>query len=276
MRIYWTPQDGLGYWLRQRGGDAAEAAATESGLGKDGVDSILAGEYMTPSGEEIAGVARALDCPSTDIGFRGVHEITETREEKGETRTSVVASNDNVARDGDVVESSTLNLDHYRRNPVVLWAHRHDLHPIGKGTADADKEMMSLDILWDEHDDNEMGRRTARQFRNGYLSAVSLGWVPTELVSRNTLGEDHPHYGPAGFVHRHAEVLEVSAVPVPSLREALVVQRSIGGHAEPMPKFERSTLLEWLQSDPQIQAIIVEMVERAQESPLDTWFRRGQ
>ena len=42
------------------------------------------------------------------------------------------ASIESEDRAGDVIKAEGWELDNYRQNPVVLWAHRHDLLPIGK------------------------------------------------------------------------------------------------------------------------------------------------
>ena len=47
-------------------------------------------------------------------------------------RLTLQASHESEDRAGDVIRAEGWELDNYRLNPVVLWAHRHDLLPVGK------------------------------------------------------------------------------------------------------------------------------------------------
>lgn len=280
MRIYSTPTDGLAFWLRKRAEDrpqaeVIDAVASESGLGADGVASLLAGEHAAPTMDEVTGAARALDCPAGDLTYRGEVKAESTTVEGSHTRTMVVASNNDVARDGDVVETATLNLGHYRSNPVVLWAHDYSRHPVGRADTDVTDDRLVANILWDEGTDNAYGKLTARQFRESYLNAVSLGWLPRQVIRRDQLEEGDAHRGSTGYLHRNAEVLEISAVPVPSLQSALVLGRSFGAldiRPEVDEAGERSRLLEWLASDPEVRAAVAELIAPP-ASPLERWMR---
>src|SRR5262245_23301314 len=50
----------------------------------------------------------------------------------GDGRYKFLLSTGRVDRDGDTINPKGWRLDEYRKNPVVLFAHRHDVPAIGK------------------------------------------------------------------------------------------------------------------------------------------------
>lgn len=118
-----------------------------------------------------------------------------------------VASTEDVARDGMVIEAAGWQLDPYRSNPVVLWAHAYDKPPIGKAIVAVEDKRLMADIEFDQGD--EFARNVERKYRQGYLNAVSVGWRTLEM-------------GPGKDIRiTKAELLDISAVPVPADPQAL-------------------------------------------------------
>ena len=149
-----------------------------------------------------------------------------------------VFSSEEQASDGDIIEAKSWNLRRYTRNPVVLDGHNVD-RVVGRA-ADVRKVLdetrkgqpwryLAGSIVFDVLDPD--AARIAGQHARGFRSAVSVRWRPGELVARSTLAADHPWYaaatmGPWGvpvesYVHRRAELLEVSSVSIPADAEAL-------------------------------------------------------
>lgn len=123
-----------------------------------------------------------------------------------------VASTENVARDGMIVESAGWELDHFRSNPVVLWS--HDLMgtrpPIGRADVRVVGRELVADISFDMAD--PFAAEIDRKYRTGFLHGVSVQWLPKEIApARNGT--------PPRFVRQ--ELLEISAVTVPSDPSAL-------------------------------------------------------
>ena len=76
----------------------------------------------------------AKDLPADDHhGFKRIF-VGGTVKEMSETdRTDIsVITSDAVDRDREVMNVRGLNLDQFRKNPVVTWAHRYDMLPVGK------------------------------------------------------------------------------------------------------------------------------------------------
>jgi HK97 family phage prohead protease len=136
-----------------------------------------------------------------------------------------VASTENVARDGMIIESGAWDLANYKRNPVVLWS--HDMlgarPPIGRAEeVFTQGRKLLADIVFDQGD--EFARQVEQKYRTGFLSAVSVSWDSKRMEP----GRDG---GPPRITK--AELLEISAVPVPSDPGALVAGRSMARRAAP-------------------------------------------
>ena len=85
------------------------------------------------------------------------------------------------------------------------------------------------------------GAERLRQVRDGFLSAVSIGWIPGEMVRRSDLPRAHPDWREAredecgfpaegsvmGSARSPNTLLEVSLVPVPADPRASVLSRAL-------------------------------------------------
>lgn len=124
-------------------------------------------------------------------------------------RILAVASTQDVDRTGDVILASGWRLDAYRKNPVVLWQHRHDSLPIGRAVQVA---VAGRQLLTDIELANTSFAKTVQSLvRNGFLRALSVGFLPLDWV----FADD------GGVVVRSAELLEISLVNVPANAFAL-------------------------------------------------------
>jgi HK97 family phage prohead protease len=139
----------------------------------------------------------------------------------------VVASTSSVDRQDDIVEQDW-ELDDYAKNPVILWGHRYDLAPVGRALGvKVENGKLLASIAWDE--DSEMGKAVARQVRDGFLNAVSVGFYPGQSIPRRSLPDGDPRKKDGyGYIHSKNKLLEISVVPVPANAEALFVTRSAG------------------------------------------------
>jgi len=136
-------------------------------------------------------------------------------------KTVVVASTSSPDRYGDIVDQGTWSLGRYNANPIIQWGHRYDLPPIGKASVGVHDGELLAEITWDTGEHNELANTVASQFENGFLSAVSVGFMPGHAVARSSLEQDDPRFAAAGMVYFEPELLEISAVPIPANPEAL-------------------------------------------------------
>jgi HK97 family phage prohead protease len=129
-----------------------------------------------------------------------------------------VASTENVARDGLVIESTAWDLGPYERSPVVLWSHdyRGERPPIGRAERVwVEDRCLMADLVFDQGD--PFARDIERKYREGFLNAVSVGW-DTKAIAPGT--------GGAPPRVTKAELLDISAVPVPGDADALKAART--------------------------------------------------
>jgi len=138
----------------------------------------------------------------------------------------VVASEESVDRYGDIVRASGWDLKHFKRNPVLLFAHDSRSPPIGmvsKVGVEGDKLIATAKFLPEGVYD--FADTIWRIVKAGALRAVSVGFLPTEkpIAIRDATNE---HI--TGFEFVGQELLELSVVPVPANPQALSLAKSFG------------------------------------------------
>lgn len=126
-----------------------------------------------------------------------------------------VASTDAVDRMGDVIEQDGWELKNFKKNPVFLWAHDYSKPPLGKvvkiGLEDGKLVFQVKFIEKGEDEWSKFADMIFRLYREKYLRAFSVGFIPKEW-------EPNDH---GGYTFKKQELLEISAVPVPALQDAL-------------------------------------------------------
>jgi len=133
------------------------------------------------------------------------------------------ASTDAIDRDGEVILPSAFekSLLSFRKNPVVLWAHDHSRLPIGRSLAE---NIIDTGLQFNPQfaiKESLFAKEVFELYKSGFLNAFSVGFVPKEFTKDEAEGKEVK-------VFTEVELLEVSAVPVPSNSGALVL-RSHGG-----------------------------------------------
>lgn len=163
--------------------------------------------------------AKLLDSP-TRLGLELESQVRGTDDQS--LTCSFVASTSERDRDGDEVLASGGQFEAYRRNPVVLVAHGEHgwTLPVGKClSVQVYGEEIHARLQFDAGDRD--AREIYRKIRDGYLNAMSIGFMPLEggPISKN---QDFPGYRFTAW-----ELLELSIVSVPANANALVIQRGL-------------------------------------------------
>lgn len=123
-----------------------------------------------------------------------------------------VAGSEGLKRDGRDYRMAGMDLDRYRANPVVLWAHDLTIRPpIGRGLPSIAGDRLLLDVEFDLED--PFAAQVDGKYRRGYLNAVSMLALPTDGTRRGVV--------------KTSELIEVSAVPVPVDASAVAVRRAM-------------------------------------------------
>ena len=137
-------------------------------------------------------------------------EITKDGGDASRVRRFVISTG-GVDRDNDTVDAKGWQLDNYRANPVVLWAHDYKQLPLGKALS-VGVEGGNL-VATAEFADHEMANTVLRMIDGGFLRATSVGFKPKKAVDNVERG---------GVDFKEQELLEFSIVPVPANPQALV------------------------------------------------------
>lgn len=126
----------------------------------------------------------------------------------------VIGSTAAVDRYDEIIDQNSWDLEHYKKNPVILWAHNlsfgEDRPPIGR----ADKvEVVDGELVFDIQFDlkDTFAADIFRKYKEKFLNAFSVGFIP------HAFGEDDDGH----LILMKNELLELSAVPVPANPEAL-------------------------------------------------------
>lgn len=128
-----------------------------------------------------------------------------TKSEGGKYK--VLASTSAVDRQGDSIDQTGWDLTNFKLNPVMPWAHDYSALPIAKATSiETTEKGLEAEFEFAPAEGNPMAQQVKVLYDNGYLNAVSVGFIPKTR---------------AGNIIKTAELLEISFVPVPANQEAL-------------------------------------------------------
>lgn len=142
-------------------------------------------------------------------------------------------------RDGDIIMASGWDFANYLKNPVFLWCHNYEMLPLGRcvgiqqspGTTGTsfDIKFASISELCPDNLDHpsheaKFIETVYQAFRNQYLNAVSVGFIGKKFDTRDDQ-PDTPQWM-RGSVFTEQELLELSAVSVPSNPNALIQART--------------------------------------------------
>jgi hypothetical protein len=138
-----------------------------------------------------------------------------TRAQGMGTAIKFVATTEGMKRDGLDLRLEGLDTSNFERNPVFLWAHNYAMPPLGKVVKIRRlKKRIEMHVEFDQGDDFAVD--VERKYREGFLTAVSIGWIITEY-ERGVEGTDE-----ADYIITGADLLDLSAVPVPGDADALM------------------------------------------------------
>lgn len=138
-----------------------------------------------------------------------------------------IISDSGVDRDGDTIDVNGWDLGHYKANPVILWGHDSSLPPVGRSAKIWVKEGRLMSIAEPVPEDIQdprgygFGAAMFRLYREGFMNAVSVGFMPIEA-------EESDRDGAYPLDFKRQELLEYSLVPVPSNPRALLDAEKAG------------------------------------------------
>jgi len=171
----------------------------------------------------------------------------ETKRINTEAKTiDVIASTPDLDRDGEVILPSAFarSIASFKANPVILAGHQHRLANgespvIGAAIPDtikiSDRELSFTMRFAPTKNGNEHWTLYSEKFQNSF----SVGFIPLKWEDRTVEGKSVRHY-------TDVELLEVSAVPVPS--NASAVSRAMGYYDSEIIKTLQTSILSEIKS----------------------------
>jgi hypothetical protein len=125
------------------------------------------------------------------VGFK----INESNEEEYTIRA--VISSGLPDRQGEIIDQSSWNLDEYKKNPVVLWAHDHFQPAIGKSVdIFINAEGMLEAIIKFAVEESDFAKTIYKLYAGGFMRAFSVGFTSKtqEIVNDNVILKDNVLY----------------------------------------------------------------------------------
>lgn len=156
-------------------------------------------------------------------------------------------TSERIDREEDTIALDGWELDNYRNNPVVLWAHDYYSLPIARSNRLAIETIQlagaggATEAVRVMTSDDEFPAKGVHPFADtvydllvgGYLNASSVGFRPL------TWSFDEERWGVNFLTH---EMLEHSIVPIPANADALIQARSAGIAIEPIGEWAELAL----------------------------------
>jgi HK97 family phage prohead protease len=175
--------------------------------------------HLTPSGLRLFGADEfttlaATQDPELADDFAVLDTVlADVKAVKG-NRYRFKISTDAVDRDKDVISVAGWDLTHYKKNPIVLFAHDYRALPIGMSVAiHSTKSSLEADVEFVEGSIYPFAETVRRLVDAGVLRAASVGFKPQQYAYNDER---------KGVDIQKAELLEWSIVPVPANPECLV------------------------------------------------------
>jgi HK97 family phage prohead protease len=176
-----------------------------------------------------------------------------------------VLSNETVDRTGDVIRAKGWMLDHFKQNPIALFAHKHD-QPIGVWQNVRVEGKALLGQLKLAAQGTSPLVDSVRAFiQQGILKTVSVGFMPLEGQPRV---KDKPY---EGYEYTKAALHEVSVVAVPCNPDASV-RKAVEGLVS--KEIADIVFPEWAESDGELGEIIGKSALEIQTPNLDRMRER--
>ena len=193
----------------------------------------------------------------------------------------IAASTETIARDSGIIPLSAWErggLANFVRNPVILAFHSHR-DPIGISVF-TELDGNALVEYWRFHEETQLSREMKALYEGGWLRAASVGFIVTEFAFIDELPKDEydklvAKYGAstlrdAFWIAQRAELLETSAVPVPSDPNALQFSagmRNAVASGIPVAEITRLSTPEERMPNPEVPATPTEPVVEPTPQP---------
>lgn len=146
---------------------------------------------------------------------------TKTKAVDDERSIVFLLSDETKDRHNSIIKSDGWDLENYNKNPIVAYQHKvgpdvfNDPNPdliIGRGSVWLEDGKLWGKIDFEDKDNNPLAEKIYNKIKNGFLSAVSVGFTPIE----DGRGDEKRGEDPEVYYFRKQELAEFSVVNIPS------------------------------------------------------------
>lgn len=146
-----------------------------------------------------------------------------------------VASMEEPDREGDVILAEGWELENYRKNPVILFAHKYDQPPVARALEiGVSQKGLRFRAQFPSRKEYPFADTIYQLYRGGYLRSFSVGFIPKLWEDRKPASGDGQggRFAPANLpqarLFRRHELVEISVVPIPTHPRALAEAQKKG------------------------------------------------
>jgi len=144
-------------------------------------------------------------------------DVKEIENKDGFITLEFAISDGSIDRSYDTINPNGWELENYRNNPVVLWAHNSTMPPVAKSIREwVEGGQLKSQAQFVSREISAFGHSIARMYQEKFLNAVSVGFSAKEW--KFTEENDRP----LGIDFIRQELLEYSCVPIPANPQALI------------------------------------------------------
>jgi len=153
---------------------------------------------------------------------------------EGNRKFTFAFSSAAVDRDRDIIDQAGIDLGPFKSNPVVLWAHSYMTPPIGRVSETWIREGKLMgSVEFPPKGTYPLADSVHDLVEAGFINATSIGFSPLEY----TYDEER-----RGMNYKRIELWEVSIVPVPANRDALIEAAGKGVGVAPVVAWAKAIL----------------------------------
>ena len=164
-----------------------------------------------------------------------MRKYLELNKSKDTAKLTIIGTNEDVDRDGDIVRAKGVDIKNFKNNPILLFGHKWTSLPIGKvgKIKKTDDTVIFEDI---EFAQTKEAQDIKSLVEGGFLKSVSIGFIPKKSIWLDEQGvneikqldeawytKNKSKLNKARRVIWESELLELSLVPIPANPSAQVV-----------------------------------------------------
>jgi len=186
-------------------------------------------KFINEYPDKASELAKRLHVKKDEIPFVRKYYTSE-KQEADKKKRSVISyiSTGALDRDGEKLLPEGVNLENYKKNPVVMLGHDYKSLPVGKNIwiKKDDKGLVAKTVFAKSERGDEIYRACTEDIEGTgpLLQGWSVGFIPIEWEDIETKDKKEK----PGRIYNKWELLEYSIVPIPSCPEALTLAMEKG------------------------------------------------